>query len=430
MKNFDWNTLTQSERKECLSRPTTQNDQNITSSTRQIVEDVKANGDKAVKSYTKRFDKVELNNLKVSKEEMKHASSTIAQDKKQAIEIAYNNITLFHKNQGLRAFSENISNDIQCERRVVPLESVGLYVPGGTAPLVSTALMNGIPSQIAGCKNRIMCTPCDKNGGINPHILYAAQLCGIATIFKVGGAQAIAAMAYGTETIPSVDKIFGPGNTYVTSAKKIVSECPNGAALDMPAGPSEVCVIADDTTNPIFAAADLLSQAEHDPLSQAVLISTSTHMRDNVLKEIENQRKALSRTAIIEQSLEKSISIIAEDMTQAIEIANAYAAEHLILCFDNAEQYVDQIIHAGSIFVGPWSPESAGDYCSGTNHVLPTYGYAKNYSGLSVEAFQKTITVQKLSRKGLESLSRTIIDIANLEGLDAHANAVSLRLKD
>jgi histidinol dehydrogenase len=429
MKNFNWNSLTKAEKKDCLSRPTTNNNEEITSSTRLIVEDVKRDGDTAVRLYTKKFDDVDLKDLRVSKTEMDNASKTIHPDKKKAIETAYKNIFSFHKNQGLKAYSESIDTNIKCERRVVPLESVGLYVPGGTAPLVSTALMNGIPSQIAGCKNRIMCTPSDKNGEINPHILYAAQLCGIETIFKIGGAQAIAAMAYGTDSIPSVDKIFGPGNAYVTAAKKIVSESSDGAALDMPAGPSEVCVIVDSTSNPVFAASDLLSQAEHDPLSQAILISTCEHVKDQVLMEIEKQTKNLTRTNIIEKALRKSLSIIASDLSQAIDIANEYAAEHLILCFDDAYQYVDHVIHAGSIFVGPWSPESAGDYCSGTNHVLPTYGYAKNYSGLSVEAFQKTITVQQLSKQGLQSLSSTIIDIATLEGLDAHANAMTLRLK-
>lgn len=430
MKNFNWNTLTQKEKQECLQRPTINDGENITSVTRDIIKNVKTTGDHAVLLYTEKFDGAHLDTLQVSQSNIDNAENHIEPNKKKAIDIAYNNILLFHKDQGLKALSKNITEDIQCERRIIPIESVGLYVPGGTAPLVSTVLMNGIPSQIAGCKNRIMCTPCDKNGAVDPHILYAAKLCGIDIIFKIGGAQAIAAMAYGTETVPSVDKIFGPGNAYVTAAKKIVSETPDGAALDMPAGPSEVCVIADKTSNPAFVASDLLSQAEHDPLSQAVLISTSESIKDRVLKEINHQTKTLSRQNIIEESLQRSLSIIASDLSQAIDIANAYAAEHLILCFNNAYQYVDHVIHAGSVFVGPWSPESAGDYCSGTNHVLPTYGYAKNYSGLGVEAFQKTITVQNLSRKGLESLSKTIVDIAALEGLDAHANAVTLRLKD
>ena len=295
--------------------------------------------------------------------------------------------------------------------------------------MVSTTLMIGSPSQIAGCPKRVLCTPCRKDGAVDPHILYAASLCGINNIYKVGGAQAIAAMAFGTDTIPEVDKIFGPGNAYVTAAKQLVADDPAGAGIDMPAGPSEVCVIADDTTNPVFAAADLLSQAEHDRMSQVVLITTSADKGREILSEVENQLGNLSRKDIAAEAIANSASIVVEDVEEAILVSNIYAPEHLILCFEGADKYVDMVQNAGSVFVGPWSTESAGDYCSGTNHVLPTYGYARCYSGLSVESFQKTITVQQASEEGLKNLSSTIETLAELEGLDAHARAVSLRVR-
>lgn len=429
MKSYNWNDLSTSEQEACLKRPMAEQATDYTNTVRDIIHHVKEKGDRAVHEYTQKFDRVELNDYRVSKEELDSADAMISEESKVALQIAYKNIYKYHEQQGLKSYSVNISPNIKCQRRVVPMESVGLYVPGGTAPLVSTTLMTGVPSQIAGCPKRIICTPCDKEGKINPHIIYTAKLCGITDIFKVGGAQAVAAMAYGTETIPSVDKILGPGNVFVTLAKKIVSEDPEGAALDNPAGPSEVCVIADETTNPVFAAADLLSQAEHDTLSQCVLIATSTIVIENIMKEVNRQLEKLSRKDIASVALKKSMSICVGDVNQAVKVANLYAAEHLILCLDNAEQYVDDIKHAGSIFVGHWSTESAGDYCSGTNHVLPTFGYARNYSGLTVEAFQKSISVQQLSKEGLAELVDTIELIANLEGLDAHANAATLRLK-
>ena len=287
--------------------------------------------------------------------------------------------------------------------------------------------MIGVPSKIAGCQRRILCTPCDKLGHINPHILYAAMLCGITEIFKLGGAQAIAAMAYGTETIPGTYKIFGPGNAYVTAAKKRVAEDPNGAALDMPAGPSEVCVIVDKQTSPKIAAADLLSQAEHDSMSQVILLATNMEKAKQIRAEVEIQLKNLPRKEIASEALQNSHLIIVKDINEALEVANTYAPEHLILCFEKAERYLDSIQNAGSVFVGPWSAEAAGDYCSGTNHVLPTYGHARSYSGLSVEAFQKTLSIQALSKEGLDTLGNTVEIIANLEGLQAHARAISVR---
>jgi histidinol dehydrogenase len=290
--------------------------------------------------------------------------------------------------------------------------------------------MLGIPAQIAGCPQITLCTPCDQDGNINPYILYAAQLCSIIQIFRIGGAQAIAAMAYGTQTIPKVDKIFGPGNAYVTEAKIQVSRDPQGAAIDMPAGPSEVCVIADDTTNSAFAAADLLSQAEHDVLSQVLLITVSQKKAKEVIAETERQLQALPRNSIATQALKNSTAIVASGIAQALEISNLYAPEHLILCFEGAEKYFDQVINAGSVFLGPWTPEAAGDYATGTNHVLPTYGYVRSYSGLGVEAFQKTITIQEITRSGLKNIGSAVENLAMLEGLKAHANAINIRLRE
>ena len=316
---------------------------------------------------------------------------------------------------------------VQCRRITRPLENIGLYVPGGTAPLVSTTLMLGIPAQIAGCPNITLCTPCDKNGEVNPYILYAAKLCGIENIFKIGGAQAIAAMAYGTETIPKCDKIFGPGNAYVTEAKIQVSCDINGTAIDMPAGPSEVCVIANETSNPAFVAADLLSQAEHDINSQVLLITPSHNLSDQIQNEINNQLKTLPRRNIAKAALENSLAVIVDNMDEAITAANKYAPEHLILCFEDADKYLDDVQNAGSVFLGQCTPKAVGDYASGTNHVLPTYGYARSYSGLSVEAFQKTMTVQTITETGLSNIGNTVETLAILEGLDAHARTISIR---
>lgn len=428
MRQFIWSDLSSKERADVLQRPASQNRVEITQSVRTIVDDIRARGDDAVANYTRRFDGVDLNVFKVSADDIKSAKATISAEARAAIQLAYDNIYAFHKDQGFKAYQAEITSGVTCSRVTRPMQSVGLYVPGGSAPLVSTALMLGIPSQIAQCPSRILCTPCDASGVINPHILYAASLCGITDIYKIGGAQAIAAMAYGTASVPAVDKIFGPGNAYVTEAKKMVSSDVAGAALDMPAGPSEVCVIATGDTNPIFAAADLLAQAEHDPLSQVLLISTSADKASAIQLEVEQQIKALSRKDIAAKSISNSISIIVPDLDTAIDVSNIYAPEHLILCFENAAPFVERVYNAGSIFVGPYATESAGDYCSGTNHVLPTYGYARAYSGLSVEAFQKTITVQNLTQDGLRSLAPALQTLTDLEGLDAHGNAVSVRI--
>ncbi|MEM6812668.1 MAG: histidinol dehydrogenase [Pseudomonadota bacterium] len=429
MRKLYWEKLSEEEKKDVMCRPSMDESNAIDSIVKDIIQDIQHNGDQAVRSYSKKFDKVELNHFQVTQDELENAAKQISPNSKNAIDQAYENIRSFHLNQGYQPYDKQVREGVTCMRRVVPIQKVGLYVPGGTAPLVSTTLMNGIPSQIARSPLRILCSPPDQNGTINPHILYAASLCGIDTIFKIGGAQAVAAMAYGTQTIPAVDKIFGPGNAYVTAAKKIVSMDVNGAALDIPAGPSEVCVIADETAHPDFVAADLLSQAEHDVLSQVLLITTSDKLADNVISSIDKQVAQLSRNQIASEALQNSHIIIAQDIEEAITISNDYAPEHLILNFENAKIYTDKIVNAGSVFIGAYTPESAGDYCSGTNHVLPTYGYAKNYSGLNVEAFQKTITMQEITKEGLESISKTVISLANLEGLDAHAKAVSIRME-
>lgn len=408
MKQVAWSQLSAAERKTILRRPAASGLADV----RGIVEDVRARGDAAVLEYERRFGAAEDS-----------AKKDVSAKAAAAIQRAYDNIYKFHMAQGLKSYEMDVMPGVTCGRQVRPIQSVGLYVPGGTAPLVSTTLMLGVPSKIAGCPLRVMCSPSD-----DPHILYAAKLCGIEKIFRIGGAQAIAAMAYGTDTVPKVDKIFGPGNAYVTAAKKLVAEDAGGAALDMPAGPSEVCVIADETTNPAYAAADLLSQAEHDALSQVVLIALSDGMIARVRAEVEKQIATLPRREIAGRAMANSLAITAADMAQAIEISNLYAPEHLILCFEGASIYIGAVRNAGSVFAGPWSTESAGDYCSGTNHVLPTYGHAHAYSGLSVESFQKTITVQTLTREGLRALGGTITALAELEGLDAHARAVTVRV--
>ncbi len=423
MEQVIWNNLDKTQQQLCLQRPVFSGDITVKKNVTAIINDVRQNGDRAVREYTRKFDRVDLNNFRVTKTPNDLDTSIC-----KAIDQAYQNIRIFHEQQGLQDYAVETMPGVLCQRIIRPIKRVGLYVPGGSAPLVSTALMLGVPAQLAGPMQITLCTPCNEEGNVNPYILYAAKLCGIENIFRIGGAQAIAAMAYGTKTVPKSDRIFGPGNAYVTEAKIQVACDPQGAAIDLPAGPSEVCVIADNTTNPAFAAADLLSQAEHDPLSQVVLIALSEQICADILQAVKEQLQALPRQEIVVQALEQSIAIIAADMNEALDIANQYASEHLILCFEGAETYLDQIKNAGSVFLGPWTPEAVGDYASGTNHVLPTYGYARTYSGLGVESFQKTMSVQQISRAGLNALGPTVEKLATLEGLDAHANAVSLRL--
>ncbi len=387
---------------------------------------VKAGGDKAVKKMTKEFDGVKIRSLLVSEKEIKEAIALVPGELKEAIAIAKNNITAFHALQLGQEDSIETMPGVKCWRKAVGIEKVGLYIPGGTAPLFSTVLMLGIPAKLAGCKEIVLCTPPQKDGTINPVILYAAQLAGITKIVKAGGAQAIAAMAYGTETIPKVYKIFGPGNQYVTCAKQLIQA--DNIAIDMPAGPSEVCVLADDTGDASFIAADLLSQAEHGADSQVLLVTTSKLLVDKVIEQIDKQAKQLPRKKFALQSLENSKAIVVNNMSEAIELVNEYAAEHLIISCKDDEAIAEKITNAGSVFLGNYSPESAGDYASGTNHTLPTNGFARAYSGVSIDSFVKKITYQKLTEEGLNNIGKTVEVMAKAEGLDAHANAVRVRL--
>ncbi len=388
---------------------------------------VKNEGDFALKEFSSKFDQVNLENLLVSKTEIEFAVTEVPEELKTAVNQAKENIFKFHVAQKEEAEEIETTEGIVCWRESRAIENVGLYIPGGTAPLFSTVLMLAVPSQIAGCKEIILCTPPQKDGSINPAILYTAQLCGISKIFKVGGAQAIAALTFGTESISKVDKIFGPGNQYVTQAKQLAMEY--NIAIDLPAGPSEVLVIADEMANPEFCAADLLSQAEHGTDSQVIFISTDEDIFNQTLNEIEKQLAELPRDEIAKSALENSRFILMNSVDEALQMSNFYAPEHLILAFKDARNYISKIINAGSVFLGNYTPESAGDYASGTNHTLPTNGFAKNYSGVSLDSFVKKITIQEISETGLQNIGKTIELMAAAEGLMAHKNAVSLRLK-
>lgn len=393
-----------------------------------ILGDVRRNGDEAVKKYSLQFDGVELNKLKVTEDEIQRALLSVDTELKNAIQLAKENIEKFHLSQKEEVKEIGTSPGITCWRKSVAIEKVGLYIPGGTAPLFSTLLMLGIPALLAGCREIIVCTPPDKNGNINPVILYVGYLLGLKNIYKAGGAQAIAAMTYGTKSIPGVYKIFGPGNQYVTTAKLIVSS--EGIAIDMPAGPSEVAVYADESCHPSFVAADLLSQAEHGVDSQVILVAASQQIVDNVKKGIDVQLQLLSRKDIIQKALCNSRYIVMEDVHNAFDLLNQYASEHLIIASDNAALLAEKVINAGSVFLGHYSPESAGDYASGTNHTLPTNGYAKAYSGVSLDSFVKKITYQNLNKAGLQNIGNAVEVMAAAEGLNAHKNAVSIRLKN
>ncbi|RYZ23976.1 MAG: histidinol dehydrogenase [Chitinophagaceae bacterium] len=393
----------------------------------QVLQQVRATGDGALLEMAARFDGVQLESLLVSDAELLEAENLLDSGLKAAIGNAYDNIRRFHATQQKEEAVVETMPGIRCWRRSIGIGRVGLYIPGGSAPLFSTVLMLGVPAQLAGCGTAVLCTPPMKDGLVHPAILYAASRCGIGKIFKAGGAGAIAALAYGTQTIPAVDKIFGPGNQYVTAAKQLVQQA--GVAIDMPAGPSEVCVIADDSAEPAFVAADLLSQAEHGPDSQVLLLTDSEALLRNVQRELEAQLAILPRGAVAAQALEKSRSVLLRDMSEAMELANEYAAEHLILHCRNAETLADSVVNAGSVFIGAFSPESVGDYASGTNHTLPTNGYARAYSGVSVDSFVKKVTFQQLTRAGLEAISGTVTAMAEAEGLQAHAEAVRVRLK-
>lgn len=399
----------------------------LMSKVKSVLNEVQLQGDLAIQQYTQQFDGVQLPDFKVSELEIQEALRLLDNDLKKAIETAAANIRNFHANQLKADPVIETMPGIQCWRKSVGIEKVGLYIPGGSAPLFSTILMLGIPASIAGCKEVILCSPPDKSGKLHPAILFAAQLVGIRKIFKIGGVQAIGAMAYGTESVPAVYKIFGPGNQYVTAAKQLVQM--DGLAIDMPAGPSEVCVLADDTAVPAFVAADLLSQAEHGPDSQVILVSTSEAIINQVNLELEKQLAELPRKEVAAIALSNSRAVLMNTMEEAIELVNAYAAEHLIIACKNAEGIAEKIVNAGSVFIGNYSPESVGDYASGTNHTLPTNAYARMYSGVSVDSFVKKITFQKLSREGLVSIANTVEKMAEAEGLTAHAKAVSIRTK-
>ena len=394
---------------------------------KKILQKVKEKGDKAVRKFSKEFDGANFKNLQVSKNKINKALTLVPDDLKQAIQQAKDNIQRFHlaQNEGIKKI-ETMPGVI-CWRQSKGIEKVGLYIPGGSAPLFSTVLMLAVPAQIAGCKEIVLCTPPSKDGTINPAILYAAQLCGVTKIFKAGGVQAIGAMAYGTESVPKVFKIFGPGNQYVTLAKQVIQQ--QGVAIDMPAGPSEVLIIADETAIPEFVAADLLSQAEHGKDSQVILLTVSETLAEKVKNAITEQVKYLPRKLIAEKALLNSKTVICKTIDEAIELSDLYAPEHLILSCNNAEEVATKINTAGSVFIGNYSPESAGDYASGTNHTLPTNGYAAMYSGVSLDSFVKKITCQQLTKEGLQNIGNTVMTMAAAEGLDAHKNAVAIRLK-
>ncbi|MFZ9170916.1 MAG: histidinol dehydrogenase [Sediminibacterium sp.] len=392
-----------------------------------VLDAVKKEGDKAVAAYTQKFDGVTIDHAIVSEAAINEAALELAPALKEAVQLAAKNIRCFHEAQVNNPVSIETMPGVSCWRKSVGIDKVGLYIPGGSAPLFSTVLMLGIPAVIAGCKEIILCTPPSKDGSVHPAILYAASVVGIKRIYKIGGVQAIAAMAYGTETVPQVYKIFGPGNQYVTAAKQLVQE--SGVAIDMPAGPSEVCVLADESCNPAFVASDLLSQAEHGPDSQVLLVSTSTKVVDQINEALASQLAILPRKDIAQLALENSKAIVVGSMEQAIFIVNSYAAEHLIIACKNDEAVAEQITNAGSVFLGNYSPESVGDYASGTNHTLPTSGYARAYSGVSVDSFVKKITYQKVTPAGLQAIGAAVETMAAAEGLEAHKNAITIRLQ-
>ena len=392
-----------------------------------ILENVKINGDSAIRLYAEKFDGVSLKNFLTSEQEISVSKKQVSQELKSAIQLAKKNIECFHKGQKESINRIETSDGVECWRESRAIEKVGLYIPGGTAPLFSTVLMLGIPAKLAGCAEIVLCTPTAKDGSVNPAILYTADLIGINKIYKVGGAQAISAMAFGTESIPKVYKIFGPGNQYVTKAKELVQQ--TGTAIDMPAGPSEVLVIADATCKPSFVAADLLSQAEHGADSQVILLSPSDDVIDKVLNEIDSQINELPRKEVAKLALKQSRAIQCASIEECVELSNYYAPEHLIIASEKAENLLGQIQNAGSVFVGNYSCESAGDYASGTNHTLPTNGYARNYSGVSLDSFIRKITFQRLTEKGIQNIGPSIECMAEAEELFAHKNAVSLRLK-
>lgn len=430
MRIVDWTTLDEQARNTLLQRPAVQASEDIHSRVCEIVDRVRTEGDAALFSLAAELDGAKLDALRVDAAEVAAAAAELSPEAHQAIATAIANVTRFHLAQSAAPIRVETVPGVVCERVSKPLRAVGLYVPAGTAPLPSTAIMLGVPASIAACPVRIMCTPPRPDGRADPAVVTAAWTCGIRDIFKAGGAQAIAAMAYGTASIPKVVKIFGPGNAWVTAAKTLVAADPAGAALDMPAGPSEVMVIADDAANPRFVALDLLSQAEHGPDSHVVLLCLSQTLANTVQTEIDRILPGLPRRETIRKALRHAVAVIVPELSDAVTVANDYAPEHLILQTAEPRQLAASVDTAGSVFIGTWTPESVGDYCSGTNHVLPTYGYARAYSGLSVADFQRRMTLQEVTLSGLRNLAPTVLTLARLEGLDAHAQAVVTRLED
>lgn len=424
----NWHNASSAEQEALLQRPALKADRDLSTSVSNIIEAIRNGGDKALLDYTQRFDGVKLENLKVSEEEFRRAEPNLSREQKNALDLAIDNVRKFHEAQMPALLSIETMPGVKCQRISHPIESVGLYVPAGTAPLPSAAIMLAIPAAIAACPTRILCTPPRPDGFADSAVLVAAKMAGVDTVFKIGGAQAIAAMAYGTESVPKVAKIFGPGSAWVTEAKTQVASDPMGAAIDMPAGPSEVLIIADEQANAEFVAADLLSQAEHGADSQVLLLSVCHQFANAVARQVAVQLATLTREDIARQSIDNSHIIVVENIAAAIAISNRYAPEHLILHTVNARESLGSIRNAGSVFVGPWSPESVGDYASGTNHVLPTYGFARSFGGLGVDSFMRQMTVQELSPAGLRNIGEAVIELANLEGLDAHAAAVKRRL--
>jgi histidinol dehydrogenase len=428
MRILDWKSLTAAERREALQRPTQSNAGQVAAAAQSIVDAVRREGDAAVLALTERFDQVRLSAMRVTPQEFSDAERALNAGQIAAIERAISTVHRFHAAQGAAPLRVETAPGVVCERISVPIRAVGLYVPAGSAPLPSTAIMLAVPAAIAACPVRIMCTPPARHGGADPAVLVAARKAGIEHVFKAGGAQAIAAMAYGTATIPKCDKIFGPGNAWVTAAKLLVAQDPAGAAADLPAGVTEVMVLADESARADFIAADLLAQAEHGPDAQSLLITTCVSLAEEVARQVERQMATLSRTGILAKSVDHMRLLTVDTLETAFEIANEYAPEHLLLELREPRRWLGAVSAAGAVFLGHWSPESMGDYCSGPNHTLPTYGYAKAHSGLSLEDFQKRITVQELTPAGLGGLGPTAQILADLEGLDGHAAAVTLRL--
>jgi len=428
MRILDWKSLTESERLAALRRPAQRDAAHIAAAAQDIIDTVRRDGDAALLALTEKFDGVRVASLRVTPQEFEAAESALNATQHAAIERAISNVRQFHAAQMPAPLRVEIAPGVVCERISVPIRAVGLYVPAGVAPLPSTAIMLAVPAAIAACPLRVMCTPPAPDGAANPAVLVAARRVGIEQVFKVGGAQAIAAMAYGTASIPKCDKVFGPGNAWVTAAKLRVAQDAAGAAADLPAGVTEVMVIADDTARADFVAADLLGQAEHGPDAQALLVTTSTALAEEVARQVRGQAACLSRTGVLAESIEHMRLLLVDTLDTAFEIANDYAPEHLLLEICEPRRWLSRVSAAGAVFLGHWSPVTMGDYCSGPNHTLPTYGFAKAYSGLSLEDFQKRITVQTLSPAGLSDLGPTAQVLANLEGLDAHAAAVTIRL--